>query len=94
MGGSRNAGRRDHGWCVGNEIARRIADLGLRKSGERGKQRRLILVKTDKSCMRHRKVGVDIDPRRRPDSGWSIRSRNGRLAVVSPVSPLNRSSDA
>jgi hypothetical protein len=62
----RNAGRRDHGWCVGNEIARRIADLGLRKSGERGKQRRLILVKTDKSCMRHRKVGVDIDPRGRP----------------------------
>src|SRR5260370_335645 len=61
----RDAGGRHHGRSVGNEIARRIADLGLRRRGERGESLRLRLVEADESGMGHGEVGIDIDPRRR-----------------------------
>src|SRR4051812_33356767 len=59
-GGSNDVGR------AGNEVAGRVADLHLRKTGERIVNIGLLVVEADKRGVRQREVAVEREPGERP----------------------------
>ena len=58
----RDAGRRDHPRRFGNEIARRVADLRLRETGERIEELLLGSIGADKARAAERKIGIEAHP--------------------------------
>src|SRR6202035_2996354 len=62
----RDAGRGHHPWRVENKIARRIANLRLRETGERLINLLLRRIEAEKAGAGQRQIGIEMRPGHRP----------------------------